>query len=136
MGFTPVTFTPEGRADPIFAGFGDGMDTFQWHSTEVTRLPEGAVVLASNDACAVQAFRLGTLSYGLQYHVELTDRTVPEWQAIPAYAASLEEALGRDGAAHLPGDVAARLPAFNDAARKLDANFRAIIDSHLVPAVT
>ncbi len=134
VGMTPVTFTDAGTADPLFQGFGDGMDTFQWHSAEITDLPPDAVVLASNDACRVQAFRVGATAYGLQYHVELTDLTVPEWKSIPAYAASLEEALGADGAATLEADVAAKLPAFNAAARKLDANFRAIVETHLEPA--
>ena len=127
VGFAPVSFTEAGRHDPIFAGFGAGMETFQWHSAEVSQLPTGAVILAENSKCGVQAMRVGATAYGLQYHVELTDRTVPEWGSIPAYAASLQKALGAEKAATLEPDTAEKLPAFNAAARRLHENFMAII---------
>ena len=129
VGLAPIDFTAQGKADPLFGGFGTGMDSFQWHSAEIQNLPPGSTVLARNDACAVQAFRVGRLAYGLQYHVELTAATVPEWQAIPAYAASLEQALGAEGAARLATDTSARLPAFNAAARRLNDNFLELISA-------
>ena len=128
VGLGRVTLTEAGRADPFLAGFGAEMETFQWHSAEVQALPDGAEILAANDACAVQAFRWGPAAYGLQYHVELTADTVPEWRAIPAYAASLAEIFGEGGAARVEADVAARLPAFEAAAARLNANFLSIID--------
>ena len=127
VGLAPIEFTAGGQADPIFDGFGTGMDSFQWHSAEVQRLPAGSTVLARNDACAVQAFRVGRFAYGLQYHVELTAATIPEWQAIPAYSASLAQALGPDGAAQMAADTVARLTAFNAAARRLNDNFLGLI---------
>lgn len=102
------------------------MQTFQWHGAEVAALPAGAEVLARNEACAVQAFRFGFAAYGLQYHVEITDRTVPEWQQIPAYAASLETALGCERAAKLADETAGLLPGFAQAARRLNDNFQIV----------
>lgn len=131
VGLAPVTFTPAGRRDPLLAGFGDGMETFQWHSAEVSRLPPSAEVLALNAACPVQALRVGRHAYGLQFHVELTARTVPDWQTIPEYAASLAAACGADGAAALESTTAARLPAFAAAAARLNANFLSRIDPRL-----
>ncbi|WP_119168148.1 type 1 glutamine amidotransferase [Algihabitans albus] len=127
VGLAPVEFTDAGKTDLLFSGFGDGMETFQWHGAEVTDLPPGSEVLARNAACAVQAFRVGQAAYGLQYHVELTEATVPEWQAIPAYAASLEQALGLEGAAALAADTLARLADFKAAARRLNENFLKIV---------
>ncbi|WP_239003064.1 type 1 glutamine amidotransferase [Rhodovastum atsumiense] len=127
VGLAEVELTPEGRADPLFAGLPDRCLTFQWHGAEIRRLPPGGVVLAGNAACPVQAIRWGRHAYGVQYHVEITPRTVPDWQAIPEYAASLQAALGVDGAARLEGDVAERLPAFGAAAWRLDANLTAIV---------
>ncbi|MEK9720119.1 MAG: hypothetical protein VW257_03530, partial [Quisquiliibacterium sp.] len=46
---------------------------------------------------ACQAFRIGENAYGLQYHVEATERTIPEWAAVPEYAASLEAVTASAG---------------------------------------
>jgi len=119
VGFAEMHRTPAGRTDPLLRDFPDRFETFQWHGAEVQRLPEGATVLAANTACPIQAIRWGRHAYGFQYHVEITPTTVPDWQAIPAYAASLEAALGPD-AAGLEAAVAARLPAFRVSAQRLN----------------
>jgi GMP synthase-like glutamine amidotransferase len=129
VGLSEVTLTAEGRNDPLFAGFHDGMDVFQWHAAEVTAVPATARVLASSAACAVQALRFGRAAYGIQYHVELTAATVREWRCLPAYAASLESALGADAAERLEDEVAQRLPQFMEAAERLTANFLAVASS-------
>jgi GMP synthase-like glutamine amidotransferase len=127
VGLATVELTPAGAADPLFAGFSSPMETFQWHGAEVTRLPEGAAVLAANALCAVQALRVGRTAYGLQYHVEIGEDTVEDWEAIPAYAASLEQALGKEGVDQLAIDTTARLPAFASAARRFNDNFLKVI---------
>ena len=33
-------------------------------------------------------------AYGLQFHVEQTNETVPQWSCIPEYKTALEETLG------------------------------------------
>lgn len=130
VGITPVTLTPAGLADGLLAGVQTPLATFQWHGAEIKRLPPGAVVLAENDACAVQGVRVGDHAYGLQFHIELTDVTVREWKAIPAYAASLRTALG-DRADGLEADTLQMLPAFNAAARRVNENFMAIVARNL-----
>lgn len=127
VGPAEVVLSAAGRADPIFAGFGDRIETFQWHGAAVLELPEGAVALAGNAMTPYQALRWGRQAYGFQYHVEITPSTVPDWRAIPAYAASLEAALGATGAAALEAEVARRLPAFEAAASRLNANLMAIV---------
>jgi GMP synthase-like glutamine amidotransferase len=122
-----VELTPAGTADPLFAGLRAPVQTFQWHGAEISDLPTDCEVLARNDACAIQAFRFGRVAYGLQYHVEITEATVPEWQLLPAYAASLEIALGRERAARLADDTRQLLPAFAKAARQLNDNFLKVV---------
>jgi len=123
VGLTDVDLTEAGLADPLIGGLGSPMLTFQWHGAEVQSLPDGCTVLAQNDACAVQAFRYGPQAYGLQFHVEITETTFEDWQAIPAYQAALDEALGADGAAAEKARVDAVMPQMNAAARRLNDNF-------------
>jgi GMP synthase-like glutamine amidotransferase len=127
VGFADVRFTAEGLADEFFAGFDAGMETFQWHGAEITQLPYETTVLAANSACPVQAMRWRDRAYGLQYHIEITPATVPEWQAIPAYASSLEAALGPVEAPRLASAVAPKLPAFAAAAQRINDNLERII---------
>ena len=127
IGLGEVALTPAGRQDPLFAGFRTPMQTFQWHGAEISRLPEGAEILAMNSSCAIQAFRYGPHAYGLQYHVEITASTVDEWSNIPEYRAGLERMLGAGAAARLSEMVAQRLPTFAASARQLNENILAII---------
>lgn len=48
------------------------------HHDAVTRLPEGATLLASSDACAVQAFRVGS-AVGVQFHPEASPELMGRW---------------------------------------------------------
>ena len=126
VGILDVELTAAGRRDPLFAGLAPRFKALQWHGAEVAEAPPGATVLAGSPACAVQAIRAGVSAYGLQYHVELTDRTVAEWAEVPAYACALDLTLG---AGALPGfaDAAATaMPVFNRDARRLYDNFMAL----------
>lgn len=129
VGIMTVERTAEGRSDPLLRDLADPMTVLQWHGAEVTRLPEGATLLASSRACTVQAFRIGSLAYGLQYHVEIGTGTVDEWNAIPTYAVSLREAMGDGAPAILRRDVGERAVAFRDDARRLYDNLRALVGS-------
>jgi GMP synthase-like glutamine amidotransferase len=71
-GYCPVNITVPGQTDVMLAGIAWSSPQFQCHFKEVSRAPEGAVVLASSPACKVQAFRVGQRSYGFQYHFEYT----------------------------------------------------------------
>jgi len=127
VGLASVDLTPAGRRDPLFAGFDTRLQTLQWHGAEVSRLPQGAEILAANSACQVQAIRWGRHAYGFQYHIEMTASTVSDWEAIPEYKASLEQTLGSVEAAQLGRKMAARLPDFRISARLLNDNLQALI---------
>ena len=70
-GFCRVVQTVAGNTETILAGIPWGTYQLQMHEQEVTKLPEGAVVLQSSPACKVQAFRVGLRTYGFQYHFEV-----------------------------------------------------------------
>ena len=51
---------------------------FQWHGDGFD-LPPGAIRLASSAHYSTQAFRVGRLIYGLQFHLEVTPRMIERW---------------------------------------------------------
>jgi GMP synthase (glutamine-hydrolysing) len=55
------------------------MPVVQWHYDAVTTLPPDATLLASSASYEVQAFRVGEVAWGLQFHVEATPDMVAEW---------------------------------------------------------
>jgi GMP synthase (glutamine-hydrolysing) len=75
--------------DPLFRPIPITPDVIQWHFDEITVLPPTAILLASSPACAHQAFRLGRLAWGVQFHIETTPELVSAWAA--ADAAELAE---------------------------------------------
>ena len=133
VGLAEVSVTPAGREDPLLDGLGPTLEALQWHGAEVKRLPEGAVVLASNAACPVQAFRWGRHAYGFQCHIEITHATVADWDRVPEYKASLDLVLGPRGASDLTRAVTAKLPAFRRVAQRIDDNLSAVIGDRARP---
>lgn len=127
VGVLTVSSTEAGRRDPVLSALPDPMRVLQWHGAEVTDIPANAEVLAKSDVCCVQAFRVGQHAYGFQCHVEITADTVGQWAAIPAYARSLEDAMGKGGVARLQSEVAQCLPQFNKDARTLYESFKAAL---------
>jgi GMP synthase-like glutamine amidotransferase len=127
IGLADVELTDAGGHDPLFDGFTKRTQTFQWHGAEISKLPDGAEILAANSACPVQAFRWGRHAYGLQYHVEITASTVGEWNAIPEYRTGLERTLGAHGAAQLDKAVSRELPSLQASARRLNDNMTRIV---------
>jgi GMP synthase-like glutamine amidotransferase len=65
--------------DPLFAALPITPDVLQWHVDAVTVLPPGAQQLASSPVCENQAFRVGRLAWGLQFHIETTPEIVRSW---------------------------------------------------------
>lgn len=51
----------------------------QWHHDAVTELPEDAVVLGSSEKYPVQAFRIGDVAWGMQFHIEADYELVRHW---------------------------------------------------------
>jgi GMP synthase-like glutamine amidotransferase len=101
LGFGTVTVS---QPDLLLAG--GVLPVVQWHFDTVSRLPASAALLASSDRYASQAFRVGEVAWGLQFHLEATADMVGEWAR--GDAAALAE-QGRS-----PAEVAAEVAAHAD----------------------
>ncbi|HTW19934.1 MAG TPA: type 1 glutamine amidotransferase [Mycobacteriales bacterium] len=55
------------------------MPVLQWHHDAVSALPDGVEVVAYNDRYPVQAFRVGEVAWGLQFHIEATAEIFRSW---------------------------------------------------------
>lgn len=78
IGWSDVTTTDAGRADPVIATLGERAPLFHWHSDSF-ELPPGAAHLAASLQTPNQAFRLGRAVYGVQFHFEADTTLVAEW---------------------------------------------------------
>ena len=133
IGVMPVELNADGQASTYFSELPTRLDSLQWHGAEVTELPQGATVLAYSEKCAVQAMAIGDKAFSAQFHVEVTQDTVPEWGAIPAYAKALDDALGAGALDAFQADVDAAMLEFNHCAKKLYDNWMrsvGIFDQH------
>lgn len=82
VGLVSVMRTAIGKDDLVMATLpGDVVDAVHYHHDEVIELPPNAELLLTNEACRVQAFRLGATSYGLQMHPEIDGVTFADWAA-------------------------------------------------------
>ncbi len=81
LGWHEVALTPAGAEDPLHAGIAWTSMQFHWHRDEVTRMPEGARVLATSQRCQAQAWTHGLRTYGFQHHPEVYAETAAAWAA-------------------------------------------------------
>ena len=131
IGWLPVTVNEAGLEDPLLAGLGESFYAFLWHGDQVSRLPERAILLASSERCAVQAYRLqGQPVWGVQFN--------------PQYDPVIAESVVR-GSAWLAKSgnpeeiIATGYREYDDLAGRLFGNFFEFVltgeDTHATPGV-
>jgi len=81
IGWKPVY--PQDHLEMIYR---DEINVFHWHG-DTFELPEGAVRMASSAMYKNQAFRVGNLAVGLQFHLEVEPEGIERW--IDAYREEL-----------------------------------------------
>ena len=123
IGMHPVTALPAAADDPLLKDFISGTAVLQWHGAEVCKLPEQATLLAQNDTCDVQAMRVGSRVWGLQFHIEGTLTTVPTWGSTKVAVDEMEQNMGEDGYWIFRNSSLELMPAQMIEARKIFQNF-------------
>lgn len=85
IGLHLVSPTPAAGADPLLHHLvPHGRRALEWHWWEVSDLPPACqghpvTVLAESGRCPVQAFVVGEVVWGLQFHLEALGRTAEAW---------------------------------------------------------
>ena len=90
IGWFPVTTNPAASRDPLLKHFPSEVMAFHWHG-DTFDLPQGAFHLASSERYLHQAFRIGDLAWGLQFHLEITQAMIQEWVNIANEKSRAEE---------------------------------------------
>jgi GMP synthase-like glutamine amidotransferase len=80
VGWHPVELTDDGAADPVLGGAPRRFAAYQGHFYGFG-LPPGAVALAHGNGDALQAYRIGDSTWGIQFHPEITLDIVDRWIA-------------------------------------------------------
>lgn len=125
IGWYQVQLTPEGEKDPLFKGFRPQDPIYHWHG-DMFHVPLNGRLLAEAKGCPHQALRVGKNAYGLQFHVEVTDRSIKEW--CDEYAAN--DLPGRsEHAQSMMEDYWKYKQAFDAQARQLYQNFLEIANA-------
>ncbi|KJS09164.1 MAG: hypothetical protein VR78_16510 [Hoeflea sp. BRH_c9] len=91
---------------PMFSGIAEQFPCFQWHSAEVSRLPDGAEITAGSKQCAVQAMTWGKTASSVQFHAELDAATLADWYDIDGCEEVLRQEIG-NAADHVFDNLAA-----------------------------
>lgn len=129
IGLLEVELTEEGKLDLLFKGLSQRQKCLQWHSVRVAQAPANAVVLARSGVCSIQAMRIGTHAWSMQFHVEIEPNTVTNWGAIPAYAEALEQTLGKHALATLKQETDQSMGQCLISAKQIYDNFMASFKS-------
>ncbi|WP_246040695.1 type 1 glutamine amidotransferase [Streptomyces cadmiisoli] len=122
-GSCTIALRPEAGHDRLLAGMPTRFPAIQNHRDQVTALPPGAVHLAQNERCPVQAFRVGQRAWGVQFHPEVGADRLADWDEAALADSGLDLDLLRARAESVEAVSAG-------AARLLAANFAAVVRAH------
>jgi GMP synthase (glutamine-hydrolysing) len=77
IGWYDVDAEPGAADDPLLGRLPPRFHAYQWHSYG-SSLPPGAVALARSPVC-LQAYRIGDVAWGTQFHCEVTREICESW---------------------------------------------------------
>lgn len=73
-----IELTPDGQSDPLFGNLATRFTALTAHKEGTATAPRDAVLLAQNEGCPVQAYRVGDRLYTTQFHPEPTSKAFTE----------------------------------------------------------
>ncbi|MFC7304175.1 type 1 glutamine amidotransferase [Streptomyces monticola] len=123
IGWAPLSGVD--RDDPVVGPLADAPAVLHWHGDRIEPAP-GTRVLARTDTTTCQAFRVGPVAWGLQFHLEVTPDLLDDWLAEPSFAAEARDALGPGATEQLRADAHATASALRPLAERSLAHLRAL----------
>ena len=94
IGWHTVSSNVFNEDDKITSLLGEPFPVLHWHGDRIL-LPTFAELIASSCRCKEQLFKIGSLAYGIQFHVEIDNEMVNRW--IEEDKNFVLSALGSDG---------------------------------------
>ncbi|MBI1910576.1 MAG: gamma-glutamyl-gamma-aminobutyrate hydrolase family protein [Deltaproteobacteria bacterium] len=81
IGWFNISLTEEGKKDRLLMGLPGELTVFQWHG-DTFDVPSNGVNLVSSELFPNQLIKVGPCAYGVQFHLEVTERMVDEWTEV------------------------------------------------------
>ena len=94
VGFEPIRTTDDAATDPVLSALEPTETVLHWHE-DTHDLPPGATLLATADAIAVQAYRVGDAAWGVQFHCEVDAGEFAWWIDTASKQMDLEHVWGK-----------------------------------------
>ena len=94
IGWYEIELTAEAADDPVLSRLPPRFHALQWHFYTYG-VPAGAVELARSAVCT-QAFRLGEVAWGIQFHAEVSHAQVARWLLEDEASGFDVDAIGRE----------------------------------------
>lgn len=127
FGFEPIRPTAAATDDLLLSHYADGDMVFHWHR-DTLDLPDGAELLATGDRVHVQAFRVGKLAWGVQFHVEIDGPEADLWLDDASQFMDLKEVWGKSPA-EVRAEAAMHLSRHEEQGRELFRRFADVVRS-------
>lgn len=80
-GMTPIEADHAAATDPLLGVLPHSYIMAENHIDHITALPADAILLAHSQRTPVQAFRIGPCAWGLQFHPEIAQTDIEQWDA-------------------------------------------------------
>ena len=129
IGMMDINFTDNKKKDILFSKFPDNIKSLQWHSYEVQGIDKNPdiTLLASSPATKYQIFKYQDHAYGIQFHIEIKDKTVNEWGCVPEYKKALEDQLGDGALEKFDQSAKKNMKDMNNYSKILYYNFKSLL---------
>ena len=129
IGMMDINFSDNKKKDILFSKFPDNIKSLQWHSYEVQGMDKNPdiTLLASSPVTKYQIFKYQDHAYGIQFHIEIKDKTVNEWGCVPEYKKALENQLGDGALEKFDQSAKKNMKDMNNYSKILYDNFKSLL---------
>lgn len=125
IGWHGVELSEDADGDRLFLGFPERFRAFHWHG-DTFDVPKEALLLASSELFHNQVIKVGPAAYGIQFHLEVTERMIREW--VEVNAEELASLKGKVDPGAIIGETPSNIEGLNRLGTMLGARFSRMIE--------